>query len=427
MRGPEAVVWAGMTRSGMVATVGAGGGHVGPAILFVDQTGELGGAELSLRDIARHYAKSSSVALFADGPFERALTTAGVHTILVPAAAPLLQVRREGGVASSLASLGALGRVVRHLARFSRDRDLIYANTQKAFVASALAGLLARKPVVWHLRDILSPEHFSRSNLRLVVGLTRLPHVRVIANSQATMRAFIAAGGNRRRVVTIANGIDPAPFAPVDPACLAQLRAELRLGPGPIVGLFGRLAMWKGQHVLADALAQVPEAQALFVGDALFGEEPYRQALRTQLERSGVGERVRLTGFRSDIPALMQLCDVVVHASIAPEPFGRVIVEAMLSGRPVIASDAGGAAEIIEDGRSGLLIPPGDAVVLASSLQRLLTDRPLARQLADAGRRRALACFGLDATLAQIDKFLATVVAQPGARARPPAGAGSRA
>jgi glycosyltransferase involved in cell wall biosynthesis len=394
-----------------------------PTILFVDQAGELGGAELSLLDIARHYARTGCVVLFRDGPFERALAAAGVRTVLVPAAAPLMEVRRDGGIASSFAALGALSRVVRHLARLSRGRELIYANTQKAFVASAIAGLVARKPVVWHLRDILAPEHFSRSNLRLVIALTWLPHVRVIANSQATAQAFVAAGGSGRRVVAIPNGIDPGPFAPVDPESLARLRAELSLGPGPIVGLFGRLAAWKGQHVLADAMAQIPGAQAICVGGALFGEEPYERALEAQLAQSGLAERVRLTGFRSDVPALMQLCDVVVHASIAPEPFGRVVVEAMLSGRPVIASKAGGIAEIVEDGRSGLLIEPGDPDVLAAAIRRLLDDRALAGQLADAGRRRALASFGLAANLAQIDAFLATLTSradagEPAAAAR---------
>ena len=106
------------------------------------------------------------------------------------------------------------------------------------------------------------------------------------------MRAFIAAGGDPKRVVAIPNGIDPAPFAPVGAARLASLRAELGLGPEPIIGLFGRLAAWKGQHVLAKALIELPEAQALLVGDALFGEQAYRQSLEDALARSGVAKRV---------------------------------------------------------------------------------------------------------------------------------------
>ena len=132
-----------------------------------------------------------------------------------------------------------------------------------------------------------------------------------------------------------------------------RLRAELRLGDGPVVGVFGRLAAWKGQHILVRALAELDDTQALIVGDALFGEQPYRASLEGEIGRSSGRHRIHLTGFRPDIPALMQLCDVVVHTSIAPEPFGRVIVEAMLAGRPVIASAAGGAKEIVEDGRSG--------------------------------------------------------------------------
>lgn len=380
-------------------------------ILFVDQSGELGGAELSLRDIAAHYAATAAVALFADGPFAGLLTSAGVRAIVLPVPPAIMDVRRDGGLAASIGGAWALGRLAIRLSRLATGFDLVYANTQKAFVVGALAGLLARKPVIWHLRDILSPAHFGRSNLTLVRALVRLPHVRVIANSEATAHALTALAGPRVASVTIYNGIDPRPWAPVDRAELRQLRAELGLGKGPVIGLFGRLATWKGQHILVRALTQLPDAQALIVGDALFGEQAYRSDLEAEIERLGLAPRVHLVGFRSDVPALMQLCNVVVHTSTAPEPFGRVIVEAMLARRPVIASDAGGAAEIIEHGRSGVLIRPGEPQALAEAVAALLKDPHLAADLADMGQRRAHGRFGLDAALARIDAYIAGILA----------------
>ena len=397
------------------------GGQASPArILFVDQSGELGGAELSLRDIAGHHAATASVALFADGPFVRLLAAAGVRATVLPVPPAIMDLRRDGGLVASLGGAWALGRLAIRLSRLAAGYELIYANTQKAFVVGALAGLLARKPVIWHLRDILSPAHFGRSNLTLVQALVRLPHVRVIANSEATAQALTALAGQRVHMVTIHNGIDPRPWAPVNAAALQRLRAELGLDEGPVIGLFGRLAAWKGQHILVRALTQLPDAQALLVGDALFGEQAYRSDLEAEIERSGLASRVHLAGFRSDIPALMQLCDVVVHTSTAPEPFGRVIVEAMLARRPVIASDAGGAAEIIEHGRSGLLIRPGVPQVLAEAIAALLLDPRLAAGLADMGHSRAHVRFGLDAALARIDAYIASVLAE---RRRLPAAA----
>ncbi len=383
-----------------------------PRPLFVDQTAELGGAELSLRDIARHYAATGKVVLFTTGPLVDAMAAVGVHAVHLNAPAAVLELRREAGLGASLAAVWGLGRLVLRLARLGTGYDLFYANTQKAFVASALAGLVARRPVIWHLRDILSPEHFSRSILKLVRHLVRLPHVHVIANSHATARALLALGGKGERLVTIHNGIDPRPWAPIDLATLARLRGELRLGDRPTIGVFGRLAEWKGQHILVEALDELEDVQALIVGEALFGEHAYRARLDTVIERSGHADRIHLAGFRADVPALMQLCDIVVHTSIAPEPFGRVIVEAMLAGRPVIAAAAGGAPEIVDDGRSGMLIPPGDPRALAAAIRRLLDEPRLALQLAEAGRQRALERFGLDAALARIDAYVAEVLAK---------------
>lgn len=377
-----------------------------PRILFVDQSGAIGGAELSLRDIARHFRSTSTVALLEDGPFAEVLRRAGVTTEVVVAAAGLHGVRREGGLVSGIAALPALTGVVLDLVRRARRHELIYANTQKAFVASALAALIARRPLVWHLRDILSAEHFSAGNIALVTRLTRFTRARVIANSAATAQAFTDAGGDRRRLVTIVNGIDPAPWTELPADTRVRLRAELEVGKAPLVGLFGRLAAWKGQHVLVEAVASLPEAQAVLVGEPLFGEDDYAATLKAQVARLGLDGRVKLLGYRPDVPALMRACDVVVHASTAPEPFGRVIVEAMLAGTPVIASDAGGAREIVEPGRSGLLVPQGDAAALTAALGGLLADPARAAGLAEAGQRRAQELYGLDTMLRRIEQVV---------------------
>ena len=125
----------------------------------------------------------------------------------------------------------------------------------------------------------------------------------------------------------------------------------------------------------------------------MFGanEDAYAGELRTQVQNLGLGDRVSFTGFRADIAAELARLDVLVHASVVPEPFGQVVVEGMAAGVAVIASDAGGPAEIIERERSGLLVPPGDVAALAAALQRLAGDSTLRARLAAAGLERARA------------------------------------
>ena len=119
--------------------------------------------------------------------------------------------------------------------------------------------------------------------------------------------------------------------------------------------------------------------------------------------------RVHFLGFREDVPTLMQAVDVVAHTSIEFEPCARVIVEGMLSERPVVATAVGGVPELVEDGVSGLLVPPGDAQALASALQRVLNDTTLAARLAAAGHARALERFTLDRMGREVERVIREV------------------
>ncbi len=379
-------------------------------LLFVDQSGALGGAELSLLDIAERYTSSGChVVLLSDGPFRTALERAGVAVTVLPLPDAAAGVRREAGLRQMTRAVPGLLGAIRRLARQAEPFNLIYANTQKALVVAVAAGLRTGKPVVWHLRDILSAEHFSRTNRRLSVFLANHGTKRVLVNSRATGEAFVAAGGDRRLIGVVPNGIDPAPFDAVDDAELARLRLEFPLGDTPLLGLFGRLAPWKGQHVLIEALGRIPGAHALLVGDPLFGNEPYARTLIGLAQAHGVADRVHFLGFRHDVPALMRFVSIVIHTSTSPEPFGRVLVEGMLAERPVIATAGGGTSEIIEHGVSGLLLPPGDPAALAEAVLGLLGDPARAGALAAAGRREALRRFSVEAMIGAIRRELAQV------------------
>jgi glycosyltransferase involved in cell wall biosynthesis len=379
------------------------------SILFLDHTAVLGGAELSLRDIATHFRDRGEVVLLEDGPLRELLDNAGVRVTLVHAPPSLQSARRESGFRRALAVLPALVSLLRRLRPRGRQAKLLYANSQKAFVIAACLGFLTRRPVIWHLRDMLSAEHFSRLNRLVTTRLANRVGARVIANSHATRQSFIDAGGRPDLSVTIHNGISAQPYDAVDDDQVVTLRDALGLPRDAfVVGVFSRLAPWKGQAVLVDAVARMPGIHALIVGDALFGEEECKRQIEQRIRERGLADRVHMLGFRRDVPLLMKACDAIAHTSIAPEPFGRVIVEAMLARRPVIASDAGGAREIIVSADHGLLVTPGDADALADAISQLRDDPPTRRRLA-----RAEAVFTLEAMLTAIDREIDAVLQGP--------------
>ncbi|HEY2851063.1 MAG TPA: glycosyltransferase [Gemmatimonadaceae bacterium] len=378
-------------------------------VLFVDHAGVLGGAELSLLDIAAAFGAESEVMLLTDGPFRASLEGRGVR-VHVEELRALKGVRKATRIPGPAALADAL-RLSRHVSRHAAPHRVIYANSQKAFVVSAAAGLLAHRPVVWHLRDILGPPHFSATNARAATTLANLRAARVIANSRATAAAFVAAGGRESLVRVVHNGIDPTPFDAVTAAEAAAARAALGVPADAfVVSLFGRFHPWKGQQVLLKALASLPNVHALFVGAPLFGEDAFASALHAQAEKSGVAARAHFTGFRSDIPVLMRASDAIVHASVYSEPFGRVIVEGMLAERPVIATRAGGVTEIIDD-ETGVLVPPDDPAALVHAIDALVADRPRAARIAARGAARARAEFSVTAMVRGVRDAVADLLA----------------
>lgn len=372
-----------------------------PRVLFVDHTGQLGGGELSLFDLADR-TPGCRVMLFSDGPFRAMLEAAGVATVLASTAA-LDGVKRDGGLLGAVGAVGGVWKMARQLAREGRSADVLYANSLKSWVVTAIAGFMCRKPTVWHLRDILSDAHFSRTNIRVVVMLANRFSSLVIANSQATADAFVAAGGRADCIRVIYNGIDPAPYA----ANRAQRDASRVDNDRPLtVACVGRLSPWKGQHVFLEAIVKTPGVVGKVIGAPLFGEDAYAARLKRDAERLGIAERVEFMGFQSNIPEILGQCDILAHTSTAPEPFGRVIVEAMLGGLAIVATRGGGPSEIIRDGQTGILTTPSDPTELAAALQQLQADPDRRRSLAAAGREDAMKRFTLDAVIQQVHAAL---------------------
>lgn len=385
-------------------------------VLFVNHAAQMGGAELSMVDHARHLGPDCTVLLFTDGPLRTKLQKLGVSVSVLDGAAGVVALARTTGVLRGLRTAGTIATTALAIARRMRTARITYANSQKAAVLTALAALIARRPMVWHLHDIMTAPDFSAANRRVVIALTNRAARLVIANSEATARAYRAVGG-RRTVIVIPNGIDPAPFEQQSRQdARASVATEFALGAAPVYGVFGRICGWKGQAVAIAALAKSAEGHLLVVGGPLFGEEAQDAMLRDLAVRLGVEDRVHFCGFRQDIARLMASTDLVLHCSTEPEPFGRVIVEGMMAGVPVIATHGGGASEILAGSGAGRLVPPGDPQALAQAIESMMRDPALRADMSARGRAHARRDYTLDRVQQRLDAALAEWTAP-----RPPA------
>jgi glycosyltransferase involved in cell wall biosynthesis len=365
-------------------------------VVYLDHCAVPAGGELALADLLEAvgpHGIDPVVILGADGVVADRFRAVAPTTV-VPLPDALAGVtrdaggrgRRVGDVAATLAYAWRLSRHIRAL-----HPDLVHANSLKAGVYGCLAGRLAGVPVVWHVRDRLTPDYLDAGLLRQVRLLLRWLPRAVVANSRAT-----------------ADTVHAGP-----PVHVVHSPVRLHAAPAPhgrwplTFATLSRLSPWKGQREFLLAFAAAfPDGphRALVLGGALFGEEAYARSLRDLAEELGITERVEFRGHVSDLGAALVDVDVVVHCPTIPEPFGRVVAEAMAAGRPVVAPAAGGPLEIIDDGRNGLLYAPNDQGALVAALRGLAADEALrvrlgaaaARSVADlapdavAGRMRAV-------------------------------------
>jgi glycosyltransferase involved in cell wall biosynthesis len=296
------------------------------------------------------------------------------------------------GVARSAPALLAIRR-----AAIRSAPAILHSNGNKTHLLT-LALRRSRPRVVWHVRDFLP----DRAPERLFVRMARLTADAVIANSSAVAAHLRRLGAAPGLVHPIANGIDLARFAPDGPQ--AELRAEAGWPKHVrLIGMVGVLARWKGQETFLRAAAALrqrhPDLRFVVVGGEIYrtaGHGGFTQTLEALARELRLGDALAFTGFRHDIPEVLRALDVVVHASIEPEPFGRVIAEAMACARPVVWARGGGADEIVGESPLGALgVPGGDPVALAAAIERALSDPDRARAWATEGRARVATYFDL--------------------------------
>jgi len=285
--------------------------------------------------------------------------------------------------------------------------EILHANSIRAGIVVGLARAPRAAKVV-HVRDCLPPGALTSATTRLIAATATT----VVANSHYTARSLLAAAP-RAAVEVVYNAVDLARF---DPARIDRAAARARLqGVGDdrlLLGVVAQLTPWKGQDTAIEALAalhaQGVDAHLLLIGSAKFvaratryDNEAYLRRLRELARAAGIEERVSWLGERDDVPELIRALDILLVPSWE-EPFGRTVLEGMALEVPVLATNVGGPAEILRDGREGLLLAPRQAADWAQAVAALAADQGRRAQMGRAGRERVALRFTLAAHAAAV-------------------------
>jgi glycosyltransferase involved in cell wall biosynthesis len=247
-----------------------------------------------------------------------------------------------------------------------------------------MAAKLARVPCVTHERGI---------NVQFT-AMARWVAPRldaILCISQAVKDSLIVANVASANLRLVPNGLDPAKVVPRRSA--DEVRASFGIHPSRrAIGMLGNIRYWKGQEVLVRALPAIarsfPDVICLFVGETSDVDREYFEQIQRDAAELGVERHIIFTGHAANVADFLNVMELSVHASVLPEPFGRVLLEAMAMKRPVVGSGSGAVTEIVVDGETGKVFTPGDPAALAAAVCELLQDPQRSRALGEAGYRR---------------------------------------
>ncbi|CAN5539881.1 hypothetical protein BH09GEM1_BH09GEM1_01690 [soil metagenome] len=378
-----------------------------PVVLYVDYSIGFGGSGKSLSMVMPLLTGISQLVITSQDPalarsYFPSVERWSFRRVVNYRSKERLLARAPGGVAGWLTQkVFAMIDLVAWLANSTRLTlllltkrvDLLHLNNgfipREAFTAARIA----RVPVVVHLRGFYEDG-------RLIEAGTYQRVSRVIAVSDAVGESLRGTGIPRSRITTIYDPVDASGMMRA-----AAERARIRAAHGisdheVLIGIFGRIVEWKGQVVFAqaavEAMRQNGDVRAIIVGDASSGSGWYLESLRAFVASSGFATKFTFTGFQPNVEAHYAAVDIVVHASTSPEPFGMVVPEAMAAGRPIIATDAGGPREVIEQGIDGVLVPLGSVMEMTAAMTMLASDSALRKRMGAAGRVKAHELFNTE-------------------------------
>lgn len=368
-------------------------------VAYIDHTAKWSGGEIALFNVLTNIGKHIEplVILAEEGALATRLREQGIDVRVIPLDERIRNRNRNAvnlGAPAAALKMFAYGRKLAPLLK-EENVDCVHTNSLKSALYGTIAAKRAGIPLIWHIRDHIGAPYLKPAVARVIRILSRLLPNGVIANSHSTLNALELPSSKQTLVVhcgfgkEVGNGIGSRNHKDFN------------------VLLAGRLAHWKGQHIVLEAaklLKREPRVKFWLAGEALFGEAEYKQQLLEKIEQEEL-TNVSLLGHVEDIQGLMGAANLLIHTSVTPEPFGQVIVEGMAAGLPVIASNEGGPVEIVVHGETGLLIQPGDPVILADSITWMLEHPEDRKRMAESGVRRVKEHFVIENTVKDIVNY----------------------
>jgi glycosyltransferase involved in cell wall biosynthesis len=384
-------------------------------VLYANQTAQVSGAERSLLDLIAHLPPDVEPHVAAPrGALSEELGRRGIAWTELPAvdlSFRLHPLHTTRGLAHLAAAARGLRRAARRVAP-----DILHANTTRATLTALPARRQGGPPLIGHVRDWIPAGRLPMATLRAVeMGATA-----VIANS-----GFVAEQLPRRRggapVRVIHDAVDTSAFADASWR-RERAREALALAEGETaLAVVAQLTPWKGQddaiRILATLLADHPGVRLLLAGSAKFDapgasfDNPaFERDLQALAAELGVADEVGFLGERQDVPDVMAAADILLVPSWR-EAFGRVVIEGMAAGRPVLATATGGPAELVRDGVDGLVLPPRRPQLWAEAIAGLLRTPDRMREMGERGRERAAGELGAGRLAAEVAGLYREVLA----------------
>jgi len=381
----------------------------------------MGGAERVLLDLLTQMRRARPdwpirLIIGNDGPLAADAARLGIDTITLPFPRDFARLGDAGlatpatwlhfvrhAVRGSVTTLRYLKNLRRMISTFAPD--VVHSNGIKMHLLGALARPSGAS-LVWHFHDYPGARPVTRQLVRTLKSRATV----IVAVSNSVARNIRQTAGDRVPVETVWNSVDLERFSPEGPQL--DLDALAGFPPAPAgtlrIGLVATFAKWKGHQLFLDmvrALGRDRPFRAYIVGGPVYETEASQWSmneLKASVAERGVSDRVGLTGFVKDTSAALRALDVVVHTSTLAEPFGLAIAEAMAAARPVVISDAGGVAELVDNESTGLTYRCGDAKNLTDRVRRLLDDGELRARLGRGAHEAAVRQFDPSRVTAQM-------------------------
>lgn len=332
------------------------------------------------------------VILSEEGPLADQLRLQGVEVSIIRLGVLRRKYFNLPGLFNRLRVLKSAFKLILKLLK-EEDINHIYSNTTAVLVGAWLA---KRQRIyhTWHIHEIIVQPRWLAALIGKIIESSADQAIVVSEAVKNSWSKYVSSN----KLMVVYNGIDYGPY--FEPQKI--IRNELAIGKDYLlIGMVGRVSHWKGQSYFLEVADQLCKSYSnlmfIIVGDAFPGGERQFEEMRQKIKSIGLENRVHTLGFRSDVPEILAELDIFVLPSILPDPFPTVILEAMAAGKPIVATAHGGACEMIENNKTGYLIPWKDASKAAETMSPILEDEILRQTMGGLGRERVLNKFSLEA------------------------------